>query len=101
MKRYAIAAAVVFAMGLSGVAVSQDTSSSGSQNSSSMSSSSSSNSDQQPSSEKMGAQDPKMKKCMAAQKAKNNGLSDDQIKQKCMAHVMSHQDKDSQQSSPQ
>jgi|HubBroStandDraft_6_1064221.scaffolds.fasta_scaffold1330725_1 hypothetical protein len=98
MKRYAIAAAVVFAMGLSGVAVSQDTSSSGSQNSSSMSSSSS---DQQPSSEKMGAQDPKMKKCMAAQKAKNNGLSDDQIKQKCMAHVMSHQDKNSQQSSPQ
>lgn len=92
MKRYAIAAAVLVAMG-SGVAVSQDTNSPGNQNSSSMSA----NPDQQPSSEKMGAQDPRMKKCMAAQKAKNDGLSDDQIKQKCMAHVMSHQDKSSQQ----
>jgi hypothetical protein len=94
MKRYALAAAV-FAMGLSGAALAQD-------NSSSSNGSTPQSSSQQPSSDKMAAQDPKMKKCMASQKAKNDGLSDDQIKQKCMAHIMSHQNKaDQQQSSPQ
>jgi hypothetical protein len=36
-------------------------------------------------------QDPKMKACMTSEKAKNTGQSDDQMKQKCMMQVGSHQ----------
>jgi hypothetical protein len=36
-------------------------------------------------------QDPKMKACMTSEKAKNSGLSDDQVKQKCMMQIASHQ----------
>lgn len=36
-------------------------------------------------------QDPKMKTCMTSEKAKNSGLSDDQVKQKCMMQIASHQ----------
>jgi hypothetical protein len=36
-------------------------------------------------------QDPKMKTCVTAEKAKNSGLSEDQIKQKCMMQIASHQ----------
>jgi hypothetical protein len=36
-------------------------------------------------------QDPKMKTCMTSEKAKNNGLSEDQLKQKCMMQIASHQ----------
>lgn len=42
------------------------------------------------SSDKVG-QDPKMKSCMTSEKAKNNGLSEDQLKQKCMMQIASHQ----------
>ena len=38
-------------------------------------------------------QDPKMKTCMTLEKAKNNGLSKDQIEQKCMMEIASHQGK--------
>lgn len=38
-------------------------------------------------------QDPKMKTCMTSEKAKNNGLSEDQLKQKCMMQIASHQGK--------
>jgi len=38
-------------------------------------------------------QDPKMKTCMASEKAKNNGLSEDQIKQKCMREIANHEGK--------
>jgi hypothetical protein len=96
MKRFTIAAAVVLAMSLGGLAQAQGSPSSSSSGYGSQSSPNNS-SMQQPSSDKMSAQDPKMKKCIAAQKAKNNGLSDDQIQQKCMAHVMSHQSKGDQQ----
>jgi hypothetical protein len=41
-------------------------------------------------SDKVG-QDPKMKTCMTSEKAKNSGLSDDQVKQKCMMLITSHQ----------
>ena len=41
-------------------------------------------------SDKVG-QDPKMKTCMTSEKAKNSGLSDDQVKQKCMMQIASHQ----------
>jgi hypothetical protein len=106
MKRFTIAAALVLTTSLGGLALAQNTpSSSNSSSSSSGYSTHTSPSDssmQQPSSEKMSAQDPKMKKCISAQKAKNSGMTDDQIQQKCMAHVMSHQNKDNQQqSSPQ
>jgi hypothetical protein len=37
------------------------------------------------------ANDPKLKRCIANEKAKDSGLSDDQIKQKCMLHIASHQ----------
>lgn len=37
------------------------------------------------------AQDPKMKACMKAEKAKNSGLDDNQLKQKCMLQIASHQ----------
>jgi hypothetical protein len=36
-------------------------------------------------------QDPKMKTCMTSEKAKNSGLSEDQVKQKCMMQIASHQ----------
>ena len=36
-------------------------------------------------------QDPKMKSCMTSEKAKNTGQSDDQMKQKCMMQIGSHQ----------
>jgi hypothetical protein len=35
--------------------------------------------------------DPKMKACMTSEKAKNSGLSEDQVKQKCMMQIPSHQ----------
>jgi hypothetical protein len=41
-------------------------------------------------SDKVG-QDPKMKSCLTSEKAKNSGLSDDQVKQKCMMQIASHQ----------
>ena len=41
--------------------------------------------------DKMSAQDPKMKECLKAEKAKNSGLSDNQLKQKCMLQIGSHQ----------
>jgi hypothetical protein len=37
------------------------------------------------------ARDPKMKACMTAEKAKDSGLDDNQIKQKCMLQIASHQ----------
>jgi len=37
------------------------------------------------------SQDPKMKACMSAEKGKNSGLSDEQVKQKCMLQIASHQ----------
>lgn len=94
MSRYSTLA-VLFVLGASSAALAQNSPAPDSD--SSMSSSSNASSGSAPSSEKISAQDPKMKKCISAQKAKNNGLSDDQIKQKCMAHVMSHQDKGQQQ----
>jgi hypothetical protein len=36
-------------------------------------------------------QDPKMKTCMTSEKAKNTGLSDNEMKQKCMMQIASHQ----------
>jgi hypothetical protein len=36
-------------------------------------------------------QDPKLKQCMTTEKSKNSGLSDTQIKQKCMLEIGSHQ----------
>jgi hypothetical protein len=51
---------------------------------------SSSNSTPSGTSDKVG-QDPKMKTCMTSEKAKNSGLSDDQVKQKCMMQIASHQ----------
>jgi hypothetical protein len=36
-------------------------------------------------------QDPKLKTCMASEEAKNSSLSDDQVKQKCMMQIASHQ----------
>jgi hypothetical protein len=36
-------------------------------------------------------QDPKMKACMTSEKAKNTGLSDNEMKQKCMMQIASHQ----------
>jgi hypothetical protein len=41
--------------------------------------------------DKMSAQDPKMKQCVKSEKAKNSGQSDNQIKQKCMLQIGSHQ----------
>ena len=41
--------------------------------------------------DKMSAQDPKMKQCVKSEKAKNSGLSENQIKQKCMLQIGSHQ----------
>ena len=41
-------------------------------------------------SDKVG-QDPKMKTCVTAEKAKNSGLSDNQVKQKCLMQIASHQ----------
>jgi hypothetical protein len=35
--------------------------------------------------------DPKTKQCIASEKAKNSGQSDNQIKQKCMMQIGSHQ----------
>jgi hypothetical protein len=32
-----------------------------------------------------------MKTCMTSERAKNNGLSDEQLKQKCMMQIASHQ----------
>jgi hypothetical protein len=32
-----------------------------------------------------------MKACMSAEKGKNSGLSDEQVKQKCMLQIASHQ----------
>jgi hypothetical protein len=55
-----------------------------------MSSNSSPNSTPAGSSDKVG-QDPKMKTCMTSERAKNNGLSDEQLKQKCMMQIASHQ----------
>jgi len=37
------------------------------------------------------APDPKMKACMKAEKAKDSGLDDNQVKQKCMLQIASHQ----------
>ena len=37
------------------------------------------------------AQDPKMKACMKTEKAKDSGLDDNQVKQKCMLQIASHQ----------
>lgn len=56
----------------------------------SMSNSSPSNATPSGTSDKVG-QDPKMKTCMTSEKAKNSGLSDDQVKQKCMMQIASHQ----------
>ena len=53
--------------------------------------SSNSSSNSAPSADKVG-QDPKMKTCMKSEKAKNAGLSEDQLKQKCMMQIASHQD---------
>jgi hypothetical protein len=44
-----------------------------------------------PSSSKL---DPKTKQCIASEKAKNSGQSDNQIKQKCMLQIGSHQGQD-------
>ena len=38
--------------------------------------------------------DPKTKQCIASEKAKNSGQSDNQIKQKCMMQIGSHQGQD-------
>jgi len=40
---------------------------------------------------KAASQDPKMKACISAEKGKNSGLSDEQVKQKCMMQIASHQ----------
>jgi hypothetical protein len=53
--------------------------------------SSGSDSGMSPSSSKL---DPKTKQCIASEKAKNTGQSDNQIKQKCMMQVGSHQGQD-------
>ena len=37
------------------------------------------------------AKDQKPQSCIASEKAKNSGLSDDQVKQKCMLDIGSHQ----------
>jgi hypothetical protein len=37
------------------------------------------------------AKDQKLQSCIASEKAKNSGLSDDQVKQKCMLDIGSHQ----------
>jgi hypothetical protein len=54
------------------------------------STSSNSSSTSTPSADKVG-QDPKMKTCMTSEQAKNTGLSDEQVKQKCMMQIASHQ----------
>ncbi len=44
-----------------------------------------------PSSDSARMQDPKLASCISSEKAKNSGLSDNQIKQKCMLKIGSHQ----------
>ena len=43
------------------------------------------------SSDTKAAKDQKLQSCIASEKAKNSGLSDDQVKQKCMLDIGSHQ----------
>lgn len=45
----------------------------------------------QPSADVKSAQDPKLSTCITTEKAKNSGLSEDQVKQKCMLQIGSHQ----------
>jgi hypothetical protein len=44
-----------------------------------------------PSSATQSAQDPKLQQCLSAEKAKNTGLSENQLKQKCMLKIASDQ----------
>jgi hypothetical protein len=37
------------------------------------------------------ANDPRLKRCIHDEKAKDNGVTDEQIKQKCLLHIASHQ----------
>jgi hypothetical protein len=46
-----------------------------------------------PSSGTQAAQDPKSEQCVSAEKAKNTGLSENQLKQKCMLKIASEQGK--------
>lgn len=54
---------------------------------------SSENSSAPPSSSATAANDPKLNGCVSSEKAKNTGLSENQIKQKCMLKIASAQGK--------